>query len=124
MKCKVCNKDLFVELDFRTLFLPNYKVHESCRRQINEELKTEVIPIENNTIVWHSFFDKAIDIQEEYVEMMLMGKALLFCMENQEWSIVLWMTYDEYNQLDKYTQFFLLKLGDQSIVFLSLFSIL
>jgi len=121
MKCRVCDKDLFVELDFRSLFLWNYTIHEDCKRQLNQLMKVNVIPIENNTIKWIYFFEKKEELNEEYVEMFLIGKGLKYCVDNRDWSITNWMTLDEYFELDDITQYLYLKLGDQSFVFLSLY---
>ena len=121
MRCKVCKKELFVELDYRTLFKLNYTIHESCKKLLEEEMKIEVIPIENNTIKWIYFFDSNIDICSQFVELYLIGKGMEYCIVNREWSIINWMTSDEYHLLDELTKYLFLKLGDQSLVFLSLF---
>ena len=121
MKCRVCNKDLFIELDFRSLFKMDYTIHESCKKKFRNGIKIEVIPIENNTIKWITFFDKKESLNDSFMEFFLIGKGLLYCMNNTEWSIVNWMTLDEYFCMNDMTQYLYLKLGDQSFVFLSLY---
>jgi len=121
MKCKVCSKDLFIELDFRSLFQLNYAIHEGCKKHLERKMVTEVIPIENNTIEWISFLEKKEKLNEEFLELFLIGKGLQYCIDNKGWSIVNWMTIDEYYSLDDLTQYLYLKLGDQSFIFLSLY---
>lgn len=121
MKCKVCNKDLFIELDFRSLFQLNYFIHQGCKKLLEREIVSEVIPIENNTIEWISFLDKKEKLNEDYMELFLIGIGLQYCMESKGWSIINWMTMDEYHSLNDLTQYLYLKLGDQSFIFLSLY---
>ena len=120
MKCKVCNKDLYNELDYRTLFRWKYTIHESCRIELNIDVKVEAIPIENNTILSLYFYDYPVAINSDYMEMRLFEKALRFCLENKGWSIVFWMPLNAFQDLDAITQYFMIKLSDQSLVFLSL----
>jgi len=121
MRCKVCNKDLFVEIDYRTLFKLKYSIHESCNKKLKLDILMDVFPIENNTIKWIYFFEYKNDYNSIFLELYLIGKGLNYCINNKEWSIVLWMTTEEYFELESYSQYLLLKLADQTIVFLSLF---
>ena len=121
MNCRVCKKSLFVELDFRTLFKINYTIHESCRSVLETDMNLEVIPIQNNTIKWIYFFNKVADFDYDYIELFIIAKGLKYCIENTEWSIVVWMTFEEFKNYSDITQYLFLKLGDQSIVFLNLF---
>lgn len=121
MKCKVCNKELFIELDFRTIFKMNYKIHESCKRYLNVSVQSENIPIENNTITLLYFFDYFNNLNHDFLESRLMIKAFEYCLKSTWWSTILWMTLDEYRNLDAMTQYLILKLNDQSIVFLNVF---
>jgi len=121
MKCKVCNKDLFVELDFRSLFRLNYKIHQACKKHLEYDVKIHVIPIESNTIEWIYFLEQKELIQESFLEFFLIGKGLLYCINNTGWSIINWMTLKEYYDLDIMTQYLYLKLGEKAFVFLSLY---
>jgi hypothetical protein len=121
MKCKVCNKDVMIELDFRTLFKLEYSIHESCNKKLELDILIDVIPIENNIVNWIYFFEEKNDLNYSFLEFYLIGKGIQYCLNNTEWSIVVWMTSDEYFELEKLSQFLLLNLADQSIVFLSLF---
>ena len=118
MYCKICGNHLYEKIDFRILFRINYEVHLECEKYLNEEIKVEIIPIDNNIIEFRYLVDKNLEINTDYI-FMKKGLDLLKDLEDgDDWSIVFY--YDESFEIsDDLTKYLFLKLASNKIIFIS-----
>ena len=122
MNCKVCQKNLYNEIDWRNLFKWNYYIHPDCKKMCDIDWKYEVIPIESNEIYFYYIFDKkSIEYDDEFLLFYGGLENLINSLNNLEWSIIFWYENSDYVELDNIAKYLLLKLAVGKIVFISMY---
>ena len=122
MNCKVCQKNLYNEIDWRNLFKRNYYIHPDCEKMCDIDWKNEVIPIESNEIYFYYIFDKkSIEYDDEFLLFYGGLENLINSLNNLEWSIIFWYENSDYVELDNIAKYLLLKLAVGKIVFISMY---
>lgn len=122
MYCKICGNHLYEELDIRVLFKWKYYIHLNCEVYKFYDLKTEIIPIENNIIEFVYLLEEEMKIIEENLFFFYGFKYFDYLLKKEDWSIAFWyekMEYDNLPDMDKYLFF---KLSNYKIIYMSLYS--
>ncbi len=122
MNCKVCNKNLYKEMDLRVIFKGKYDTHIECESYIVTESQREVIPIEQNVIYFEYLYEKKETLNYEYLFTQSMIHILKKYNSMQEWSVIYFYEEEEYNSLQDESKYLLLNLGQKPVVFISMFA--
>ena len=121
MYCKVCGEHLYKDLDIRVLFKTKYEVHKVCEKYMHLESSLEVIPITNNVIYFEYLLPYKININEDYIFTHNILRVLEKYQATYLWSAIFIYDEEEYESLNDETKYLLLHLGQNPIVFISLY---
>jgi hypothetical protein len=121
MECRICGKELYDKIDFRTVFKMNFKTHIRCDEYLKVESQYECFPILDLMVEYNYFFLFQQDIIGDYIELFTVGKVLKRILCESNWSIILWMSISDFTTLPNTTQYLFWKLGKNEIKFVSLY---
>lgn len=121
MKCKICDKDLYKNITWKSLFSLNYIVHEECLKKLVFNHEEVVIPIDSNIIIYDYVFEELnSDLNIEYLEFNYLINIIIKHLNNREWSMM--VLYDKSIKyfLQNYNPYLLLNLTNKPILIISL----
>lgn len=123
MKCMICGKSLYENIDFRTLFKLNYTTHIECDIIYDVEVKTEIIPIENNQIEYWYFYHSNLHLNGDYLFLKYGYKFFVLLQNTSDWSVCLYNDASYYFSLPDIDQYLLLKLAVNKLVFFDIYEL-
>lgn len=113
MKCKICNEDLYKELDFRTIFRRRYAVHYSCLDKLKTTVESITFPITNRLIEYHYIYEVETKLDMIVVEQLTFHHILKDC----EYKLDYWGSIKEFLKLDDDSQYLFWSLQNEVVVF-------
>lgn len=121
LKCKICNKDLYKNITWKSVFSLNYEVHEECLRKLVFNQDEVIIPIDLNTIIYDYVFEELkSDLNVQYLEFTYLINIMIKHLNKRVWSMMI--LYDEKTKyfLQNYNPYLLLNLTNKPILIISL----
>jgi len=123
MYCRLCGEHLYKEISFRNLFKMKYNIHIKCEKILDVKEQEVYIPIDQQVIKYVWLFDyKKDNIAYTYIEEKLMGDIIYRQVQSKDWSILYYYDEIEYDTLPDMDKYLLVKLCEESLLFLSLFN--
>ena len=121
MKCKICDKDLYKNITWKSMFNLKYEVHEECIRKLVFNQEETIIPIDSNIIIYDYVFEKfQRDINEEYLEFNYLLNIIMKHLNTREWSMMILYDKSVAFFLKNYNPYLVLNLSNKPILIISL----
>lgn len=121
IRCKLCGKSLYQNMNYRQLFQKRALCHSSCLEKLKMNEEASVIPIDYN-LLYYDFVleEKVVHFDELYLELFYLGISITRHLKLASESLLLYLDEEVQNFIDNLYPDLVFMLSKKPIILVSL----